>query len=164
VIKKSISLSLVAALAVLGVPAFAQQVHAPNTIWGQVPDAFGSRATAAALEDASGAHEALAPIADRRFVFRDVAPGQHTVVLRDGAGSPLGRSEVVGLRDGGVEEASFPAYKTPAAAAPGASHGVTTAGWITLCALGAGFTTQMVHHHKHRHHGHHDDGHASPSR
>jgi len=161
VIKKTISLALVVALSLVGMPAFAQQGHAPNTIWGQTPDSIRADATAADLEDAGGGHEATTPVADGRFAFHNVAPGQHTVVLRDGAGMSLARSEVVGLRHGGVEQAFFFGNKVPAAGVPGASHGITTAGWISLCALGAGFTWQAVHYHKHHHHHH---GNASPSR
>ena len=157
-LKKALSLILVAAIAMLSVPASAQTSYAPKTIWGQVPESLKPHVTTAVLQDASGNVLASVPAVGGSFTFPDVAPGTYTVVLNNSTGVGLATSLPVVLPAAGVEQALFPADKPPGAIVAATAHGVTTAGWIAIGAAAAGITTAIVVVSKD------DKGNASPSR
>jgi hypothetical protein len=156
VLKKALSLILVAAIAVLSVPASAQTSYAPKTIWGQVPESLKPHVTTAVLQDASGNVLATVPAVGGSFTFPDVSPGTYTVVLHNSAGASMATSLPVVLPVAGVEQAIFPSDKLPAALLP-AKGGITTAGWIAIGAAAVGITTAIVVVSDN------DDGNASPS-
>jgi len=144
VLKKALSLILVAAIAVLSVPASAQTSYAPKTIWGQVPESLKPHVTTAVLQDASGNVLTTVPIVAGSFTFPDVAPGTYTVVLNNSTGVGLATSLPVVLPAAGVEQAIFPSDKPPGAIVSSHARGITTAGWIAIGAAAAGITTAIV--------------------
>ncbi|HSD66843.1 MAG TPA: hypothetical protein VLF95_09090 [Vicinamibacteria bacterium] len=141
--KRAISLFLAAGLALAGVPAGAQaQEYGPNSVWGAVPQGVEG-AVNAVLLDASGKTIAMVPVAERKFAFRDIAPGQYTVGLYTSSGQQIARACPLSLASGGVLEALFTCGSVPAAVAPGGG-GISTTAWILMGAAAAGITTAVV--------------------
>lgn len=159
-LKKTVSLLLVAALALLSVPVSAQtaESYAPRTVWGHVPESLRPHASTAALQDASASELAKVPIVGDRFVFPNVPAGSYTALLHNKDGVPIASSEAISLPHDGVAEARFSSDKVPGAVASSKAHGITTGGWIAIGAAACGITGGIVYHHHHHH------GNASPSR
>jgi len=142
-VKKAISLFVAAGLAFAGVPAGAQgQEYGPNSVWGAVPQGVEGIANAVLL-DPSGKAISLMPVADGKFAFRDVAPGQYTVALYTASGQEVTRACPLALASGSVIEAIFTCAPVPAAAVP-TGGGISTTAWILMGAAAVGITTAIV--------------------
>ena len=140
--KKALSLVLAAGLVLVGVPSGAQGLG-PNTVWGVAPGGAASAANAVLL-DAMGKTLASVPVVDGRFAFRDVAPGQYTVLLQTATGQEIARSLPVTIASGAEAEALFSRDMAAAAVLPAAGGGIGTTGWILIGAAAAGITTAIV--------------------
>jgi hypothetical protein len=155
VLKKILSLALVAALALVTVPAPAQTAvagqsgltvnYGPSTVWGIVPDGLKPYATTALLKDASGAVVQTKPVVDGLFEFTGVGPGYYVVVLQNNAGAALATSETVDYSavDRAIQ-AFFPSDKVPAAYVPPPSGTLSTTGWIVVGAAAVGITAAII--------------------
>lgn len=162
-LRKALSLVLIAAIDLAAVPVFAQPVapgFAPSTIWGEVPANLKVHATTAILLDAAGNPVASMPIVDGKFAFPSVAPGTYKVAVNNSAGATLATSEPVAFRADAVAQAFFRNDNPAGAAAATQGHHIGTAGWIAMGAVACGIAGGIIYHHNH----HHDDGNASPSR
>jgi len=140
--KKAISLLVVAALALAGVPGGAE-VFGPNTVWGTVPSGLEGTANAV-LMDASGKTLSMVPVVDGKFAFRDIAPGDYVVGLYTASGQQIARACPLALASGSELEAVFTCGPLPAAVAPVAKGGISTTAWILMGAAAAGITTAVV--------------------
>ena len=139
--KKALSLLLAIGFVLATMPVAAQD-FGPNTIWGEVPQGVTNAANAV-LQDGSGRVIATAPVVGGKFAFRDVAPGQYVVVLKDGAGQALATSEGISQASGAVNKAVFGASRVPAAVVA-SGGGLGTTGWILIGAAAVGITTAIV--------------------
>ena len=140
-VKKAISLFLAAGLALAGVPAGAQE-HSPNSLWGTVPQGVEGAANAVLL-DSSGKTLSMVPIADGKFEFRDVAPGDYTVGLYTLSGQQIARACPLTLASGSALQAVFTCGLPPVAAAT-TGGGLSTTAWVLIGAAAAGITTAVV--------------------
>jgi hypothetical protein len=146
--KKAMSLILVAGLALAGVPGGAE-VFGPNTVWGNVPTSVSGAANAVLL-DGTGKTLSLVPVMDGKFAFRDLPAGQYYVALQTATGQELARSFPVDLAGGGEMEALFGRDTVAAVPPPSAAPVVTTGGglgttgWILIGAAAVGITTAIV--------------------
>lgn len=141
--RKAVCSILAVALALGAVPLVAQD-YGPNTIWGEAPERVRASAANAALQDGSGRVVAEVPVgAGGLFAFRDVAPGQYIVVLKDGAGSPLVQSFPISFATGATDKAIFDASRKPAAAAL-KGGGLSKTAWILIGAGAVGITTAVI--------------------
>ena len=141
--KKALNLILIAGLALAGLPAGAQD-FGPDTIWGEVPQAFASNAANAVLKDTGGRVAATVPVIDGKFAFRDVVPGQYVVVVQDAAGKALATSYGISFASSDITKAIFDATRVPAAAVAGGGGGLGTTGWILIGAAAVGITAAIV--------------------
>ena len=139
--KKAISLFLAAGLALAGAPAGAQE-HSPNSLWGTVPQGVEGAANAVLL-DSSGKTLSMVPIADGKFEFRDVAPGDYTVGLYTLSGQQIARACPLTLASGSALQAVFTCGLPPVAAAT-TGGGLSTTAWVLIGAAAAGITTAVV--------------------
>jgi hypothetical protein len=153
--ERAIRLFLAAGLAFAGAPARAAQ-GLPNSISGTVPGGVEGVASAV-LQDAAGRSLAVVPLADGRFVFRNVAPGDYFVALFGASGQRIARSCSLAVATGAQRETSFdclapaeappagPAAPAPASAAAVAGRGgMGTTGWVLVGAALVGITTAVV--------------------
>jgi hypothetical protein len=151
-IRKAACVFVAAGLALVGIPAGAQDL--PDSITGAVPAGLEGVASAVLL-DASGKTVSMTPVTEGRFTFRNVAPGDYTIGLYSASGQRIARSCQLSLAGGTHRETSFdcptpaaappPAATpaTPATAAPGGGGFGTTA-WILVGAGAVGITTAVV--------------------
>ena len=140
--KRALSLVLAAALVLVGVPGGAQG-FGPDTIWGVAP-AGASSAANAVLQDSTGLTVTTVPVVDGKFAFRNVVPGQYSVVLQSAAGQELARSLPVTILSGAEAEAVFGATRVAAVVPPPAGGGLSTTGWILIGAAAVGIGTAIV--------------------
>ena len=140
--KKALSLILAAALVLVGVPGSAQ-VFGPDTIWGVVPTGATSAANAV-LQDSTGLTVTTVPVVDGRFAFRNVVPGQYSVVLQSATGQELARSLPVVVLSGAEVEALFGTDRVAAVVPPPAGGGLGTTGWILIGAAAVGIGSAIV--------------------
>jgi hypothetical protein len=147
--KKATSLLLAVGLGFVGMPVGAQGL--PNSISGVVPGGIQG-VTNAVLQDASEKSVSMVPVADGKFTFPNVAPGEYYVALFSASGQRIARSCSLNLAAGTQREASFDC-PTPAAAAPVAATaapaaatggGIGTTGWVLIGAAAVGITTAVV--------------------
>jgi hypothetical protein len=156
IMRRATCLILTAGLALAGAPAGAE-VFGPNTVWGSVPPGLSDAANAVIL-DASGRTLTMVPVIDGKFAFRDVGPGQYTVVLQTSSAHEIARSLPVDLATGSEVEAVFGSARVPAAVVPSgaaspaatgpaaatAGGGLSTTSWIVIGAAAVGLTTAVV--------------------
>lgn len=153
--KRALSVILAAGLVLTGGPGGAQ-VYGPNTVWGNLPQGAAAAANAVLFNQA-GQQIGMVPVMDGRFAFRDLAPGQYSVVLQTAAGTAFPKSCVIDLASGAEIEVLFtcnpivgsapPPTSTsppPSAAVASTGGGLGTTGWIVLGAMAAGVTTAIV--------------------
>lgn len=140
--RRALSAILALALSLASLPAGAQE-FGPNTVWGEVPADAVANAANAVLQDAGGRPVLTVPIVEGRFAFRDVPPGDYVVLVQDGAGQTLARSQTASLASGAVAKALF-ASTRPAVAVVGGEKGLGATGWIILGAAAVGITTAVV--------------------
>ena len=155
-LRRALSAILASALCLASLPAGAQD-FAPNTLWGEAPSDVVANAANAVLQDSSGRPVLTVPVVEGRFAFRDVPPGDYVVLLQDGAGKTLARSQTASLTSGAVTKALF-ASTRPAVAVVGGEKGLGATGWVILGAAAVGITTAVVVASRG------DQGTASPSR
>jgi hypothetical protein len=142
-LRKALTLTLAAGLAMGGLPVMAQE-FAPNTLWGEVPASASSAATAVLL-DATDYAVATVPVVNGRFSFESVPPGSYSVVLKGPTGPVLTRSHTAAMASNAVVKVLFD-QQLPAAAATGGGGGggLGTTGWILIGAGAAGIVTAIV--------------------
>ncbi len=139
-IRKGVACLGITALILLAAPVGAQD-FAPDTVWGDAPQAVAAKAANAALISVGGARLATVPVTGGRFQFLKVSPGQYTIDLTDGAGAKLATSHVATMSGGAVVKAIFDENRPVAAAA---AHSHKTAYIVVGAAAAAGITTAIV--------------------
>ncbi len=139
-IRKGMAYLAITALVLLAAPVGAQD-FAPDTVWGDAPQAVAAKAANATLISVGGARLATVPVTGGRFQFLKVSPGQYTVELTDGAGAKLATSHVSTISVGAVVKVHWVDERPVAAALP---HSHKTAYIVVGAAAAAGITTAVV--------------------
>jgi len=126
-LRRTMVWTLVAGLALAGVPAMAQASFSPDTLWGEAPS-WAASASNAVLLDQNFNVVATVPLVGGQFAFENVVPGQYWVVLNDATGVELARSRTAQMSLGAVVKALFDENPVAAAAVGGGGFGTTA--WI----------------------------------